>query len=105
MGRIRDIINRIPKPLKNKYILTLVFFAFWIIFIDDYNLIKQHQLQKNVDALEDQKEYYISEINKDSTELYHLQNTKEEQERFAREKFLMKKDNEDVFIIRKKKNE
>ena len=105
MGRIRNIINRIPKPLKNKYILTLVFFAFWIIFIDDYNLIKQHQLQKNVDALEDQKEYYISEINKDSTELYHLQNTKEEQERFAREKFLMKKDNEDVFIIRKKKNE
>ena len=105
MGRIRNIINRIPKPLKNKYILTLVFFSFWIIFIDDYNLIKQHQLQKNVDALEDQKEYYISEINKDSTELYHLQNTKEEQERFAREKFLMKKDNEDVFIIREKKNE
>ena len=105
MGRIRNIINRIPKPLKNKYILTLVFFAFWIIFIDDYNLIKQHQLQKNVDALEDQKEYYISKINKDSTELYHLQNTKEEQERFAREKFLMKKDNEDVFIIREKKNE
>ena len=105
MGRIRNIINRIPKPLKNKYILTLVFFAFWIIFIDDYNLIKQHQLQKNVDALEDQKEYYISEINKDSTELYHLQNTKEEQERFSREKFLMKKDNEDVFIIREKKNE
>ena len=105
MGRIRNIINRIPKPLKNKYILTLVFFAFWIIFIDDYNLIKQHQLQKNVDALEDQKEYYISEKNKDSTELYHLQNTKEEQERFAREKFLMKKDNEDVFIIREKKNE
>ena len=105
MGRIRNIINKIPTPLKNKYILTLVFFAFWIIFIDDYNLIKQHQLQKNVDALEDQKEYYISEINKDSTELYHLQNTKEEQERFAREKFLMKKDNEDVFIIREKKNE
>ena len=105
MGRIRNIINRIPKPLKNKYILTLVFFAFWIIFIDDYNLIKQHQLQKNVDNLEDQKEYYLSEINKDSTKLYHLQNTKEEQERFAREKFLMKKDNEDVFIIREKKNE
>ena len=45
------------------------------------------------------------EINKDSTELYHLQNTKEEQERFAREKFLMKKDNEDVFIVRDKKED
>ena len=102
MNRILNVINKIPKPLKNKYILTLVFFIFWIIFIDDYNLIKQHQLQKNVNELEYQKEYYISEINKDSTKLYHLQNTKKEQERFAREKFLMKKDNEDVFIIRKK---
>jgi activator of HSP90 ATPase len=82
-----------------------VFFAFWIIFIDDYNLIKQHKLQKDVDALKAQKEYYISEITKDSTDLYHLQNINEEQEKFAREKFLMKKDNEDVFIIRKKKNE
>jgi len=105
MERIKNIFDKIPKPLKNKYILTLVFFAFWIIFIDDYNLIKQHKLQKDVDALKTQKEYYNSEITKDSTDLYHLQNTKEEQEKFAREKFLMKKDKEDVFIIRKKKNE
>ncbi|MAW21557.1 MAG: septum formation initiator [Flavobacteriales bacterium] len=102
MDRIRNVINKIPRPLKNKYILTLMFFTFWIIFIDDYNLIKQHQLQKNVNELENQKEYYTSEISKDSTELYHLQNTKQEQEKFAREKFLMKKDNEDVFIIRDK---
>jgi len=105
MERIKNIFDKIPKPLKNKYILTLVFFAFWIIFIDDYNLIKQHKLQKDVDALKTQKEYYNSEITKDSTDLYHLQNTKAEQEKFAREKFLMKKDNEDVFIIRRKKNE
>jgi len=105
MERIKNIFDKIPKPLKNKYILTLVFFAFWIIFIDDYNLIKQHKLQKDVDALKTQKEYYNSEITKDSTDLYHLQNIKAEQERFAREKFLMKKDNEDVFIIRRKKNE
>ena len=47
----------------------------------------------------------ISEIEKDSTELYHLQNTTEAQEKFAREKFLMRKENEDVFIIRSKKDE
>ena len=44
-------------------------------------------------------------MEKDSTELYHLKNTKKQQEKFAREKFLMKKDNEDIFIIRAKKNE
>lgn len=105
MNKVKNFTNNIPKPFKNKYLITLIFFGFWIIFIDDYNLIKQYQLQKNVKDLENQKTYYLSEIEKDSTELYHLQNTKEEQERFAREKFLMKKDNEDVFIIRSKKNE
>lgn len=102
MGIIRNIIEKIPNPIKNKYIITLVFFAFWIIFIDDYNLIKQYQIQKDIDNLEEQKRYYISERYKDSVKLYHLQNTKEEQERFSREELLMRKDEEDVFIIRKK---
>ena len=105
MEKLKNLIHNIPKPFKNKYIITLVFFTFWIVFIDDYNLIKQYQLQKNVKALESQKEYYLSKIKEDSTELYHLQNTKEAQEKFAREKFLMKKENEDVFIIRSKKDE
>ena len=105
MEKVKNFIHNIPKPFKNKYIITLVFFAFWIIFIDDYNLIKQYQLQKDVEDLKNQKAYYLSEIEKDSTELYHLRNTKTAQEKFAREKFLMKKRNEDVFIIRVKKDE
>ena len=105
MEKVKNIINKIPKPLKNKYIITLIFFIFWIVFIDDYNLIKQHQLQEDVNALKNQKEFYISEIKSDSIELYKLQNDPTEQERFAREKFLMKKENEDIFIIREKENE
>tara|TARA_B000000475_G_C15692870_1_gene323024 strand:- start:52 stop:369 length:318 start_codon:yes stop_codon:yes gene_type:complete len=105
MEKVKKFIQNIPKPLKNKYIITLIAFAFWIVFIDDYNLMKQYQLQKNVKELEKQKEYYLIEIKKDSTELYHLTNTNKEQERFAREKFLMKKDNEDVFIIRSENND
>lgn len=103
MNKVKNFINNIPKPFKNKYIITLVFFAFWIVFIDDYNLIKQYQLQKKIEKLENQKSYYIFETEKDSTDFYHLKNTKKEQEKFAREKFLMKKDNEDIFIIRAKK--
>tara|TARA_B100001250_G_scaffold267484_1_gene230733 strand:+ start:904 stop:1218 length:315 start_codon:yes stop_codon:yes gene_type:complete len=102
MNRLKKLINNIPKPFKNKYLLTLILFALWIVFLDDYNLIKQYQLQENIEKLKEQKSYYLSEIKKDSTELKLLENNKEEQERFAREKFLMKKENEDVFIIRKK---
>tara|TARA_B100000902_G_C27319017_1_gene923151 strand:+ start:2666 stop:2983 length:318 start_codon:yes stop_codon:yes gene_type:complete len=105
MNKVRKFINNIPKPFKNKYIITLILFTFWIIFIDDYNLIKQYQLKKEINQLELQKKYYKSEIKKDSTEFYNLQNIKSEQEKFAREKFLMKKDNEDIFIIRIKENE
>jgi len=105
MKRVKKYYERIPKPLRNKYILTILFFILWIIFLDDYNLIKQNQLQKEVEELENQKNYYTTQIKKDSTELYNLKNTAEQQEKFAREKFLMKKDNEEVFILRDKTND
>ena len=103
MNKAKEFTRNIPKPFKNKYIITLVFFTLWVLFIDDYNLIKQYHLHNNIENLENQKAYYTTEIKKDSTELYHLRNTKEKQEEFAREKFLMKKDNEDLFIIREKR--
>ena len=105
MDRIQNIIKKLPKPLRNKYLVLFLLFILWIIFIDDYNLINQSKIKNTVDDLKIQKEFYISEIKSDSTELYKLQNDPAEQERFAREKFLMKKENEDIFIIREKENE
>lgn len=53
--------------------------------------------------LKKQQEFYKDEIKKDSTKIYNLNNDPQEQERFARERFLMKKENEDLFIVREKK--
>lgn len=105
MDKIRNIIALLPKPLRNKYFILLLLFIFWIIFLDDYNLIHQKKIENNVNELKEQKEFYISEIKSDSAELFKLKNDSNEQERFAREKFLMKKDNEDIFIIRKDEDE
>ena len=105
MDRIQDIIKKLPKPLRNKYLILFLLFILWVVFIDDYNLINQSKIKNTVDDLKIQKEFYISEIKSDSIELYKLQNDPPEQERFAREKFLMKKENEDICIIREKKNE
>ena len=105
MDRIQVIIKKLPKPLRNKYLILFLLFILWVVFIDDYNLINQSKIKNTVDDLKIQKEFYISEIKSDSIELYKLQNDPAEQERFAREKFLMKKENEDIFIIREKKNE
>ena len=103
MDRLRNIINLLPKPLRNKYLILLLLFIFWIVFLDDYNLINQNKRNIENDKLKEQKEFLSSEIKKDSTELSNLKNDSSKQEKFAREKFKMKKDNEDLFIIRKKR--
>ena len=70
---------------------------------NDYNM--KNKIKNKVDDLKEQKDFYISEIKRDSTELSKLKNENEELEKFAREKFLMKKDNEDIFIIKDNENE
>ena len=102
MNYIKYLFRFILKPLKNIYVSSTIFFIFWILLIDDYNLVKQRKIQKKIDELTEQKKFYISEIKKDSIELIDLKTKKSKQEKFAREKFLMKKDNEDIYIIRKK---
>ena len=105
MDRLKYLLKRLPKPLKNKYVVTVILFSLWILFVDDYNLINQNKIQNNVNELKKQKEFYIEEIKNDSIKLYKLRNDTHEQEKFARERFLMKKNNEDVFIIRRKEDE
>ena len=105
MRNIKNLMNKLPHFLKNKYVLSLIFFVIWIIFLDDYNMIKQKKIKKRVDELKRQKNFYINETRKDSHNLYKLMNDSIAQEKFAREKFLMKKENEDIFIIRNKEDE
>ena len=103
MFKLKHFINRIPSPLKNKYLITIILFIIWIIALDDYNLINQKRIIDDIKEMQKQKHFYLTEIEKDSIELYQLQNNAEAQEKFAREKFLMKKKNEDIFIIRENK--
>lgn len=98
-------IRKLPRPLRNKYFILFILFLFWIILLDDYNLITQNKIKKKVTDLKNQKAFYINEIKQDSSELSNLRSDSNTQEKFAREKFLMKKDNEDIFIIRKKIND
>ena len=95
-------IRKLPRPLRNKYFILFILFLFWIILLDDYNLITQNNIKKKVTDLKNQKAFYINEIKQDSSELSNLRSDSNTQEKFAREKFLMRKDNEDIFIIRKK---
>ena len=74
-----------------------------MLFIDDYNLINKKATIEKINYLQERKKFLSNEIKKDSIKKVLLENNVNEQERIAREKYLMKKDNEDLFIIRWKK--
>ena len=88
--------------MKGLQILGGINFSCWIVFFNNYNLIRQSKIKKEIKQLEENKNFYSKEIKKDSTEYHELLNSDEKKEKFAREKFLMRKENEDVYIIRKK---
>jgi len=84
---------------KKRYLLTGVIFFVWISVIDSNSWITRLRLQKNLDKLETEKAFYQKKIKEDSVYLHELKTNKANLEKFAREKYLMKKENEDIFII------
>lgn len=93
------MLDRIPRFLKNFYFLTGSLFLIFMLFISDSNLIRQYQLTNKLHKLENEKAYYsvkIKEVEKDRSE---LMTDEDLLEKFAREKYLMKKEKEDIYVI------
>ncbi len=86
------------KFLSNKYIWVLLLFIIWMLFLDNYSYFGHRVLDKQIDELEQNKEYYQQEIKKDQENIKKLKNP-DQTEKYAREKYYMKKDSEDVYII------
>ncbi|MDR3715475.1 MAG: septum formation initiator family protein [Puia sp.] len=97
------LLDRIPSWLKNKYVLTALCFAVWMVFFDDRDLITTHFRQPGeLKKLEQSKKYYEEQISATSKELEQLKSDPAILEKYAREKYLMKRDNEDLFLVRNK---
>ena len=91
--------GKIPSLLRNKYLLATAAFFSWMLFFDDNDIISQVRLRLKLSEYESKKEYYqekISEVKKEKEELLTNQASLE---KFAREQYMMKKDNEDLFVI------
>ena len=86
------------KYIGNRYVLILLFFTIWMLFLDNYSYLDHRFLDKQIDELESNKKYYQEEIIKDSKYIKLLQNPNQV-EKYAREKYFMKKDSEDIYII------
>ncbi|MFP4488293.1 MAG: FtsB family cell division protein [Bacteroidales bacterium] len=96
---IRGNINKIPPVLRNRYFLTVLVFMVWIILFDNNNLVNRYRYMKNLRQLENDREYYMERIEEDSRKLNELKTSDENLEKFAREEYFMKRDNEDIYII------
>ena len=86
------------KFLSNKYVWVLLFFITWMLFLDNYSYFGHRVLDKQINELEDNANYYKEEIKKDQKNIKQLKNP-EQIEKYAREKYYMKKDSEDIYII------
>ena len=86
------------KFISNKYVWVLLSFVVWMLFLDNYSYFGHRVLDKQIEELEDNAAYYQQEIKKDQEKIKKLKNP-EQTEKYAREKYYMKKDSEDVYII------
>ena len=87
---------------RNFYAVTGISFLVWMTFLDSNDLITRFKMGSKLRTLENEKEFYqekIGEVEKDKQE---LTTNRELLEKFAREKYLMKKPSEDIFTIEEK---
>jgi cell division protein FtsB len=89
--------------LKNRFVLVGLVFLVWMVFFDSNDLISQYKYKRKLRQLEENKNFYLEQIElvkKDKEELF---TNLEKLEKFAREKYKMKKDDEDLYIVLKEK--
>jgi cell division protein FtsB len=92
-------MKKIPSILLNKYLLSTVFIIVWMLFFDQKDFFSDMDRKEELKKLQEKKAYYMSEIAKAKQELADLQGNAAAIEKFGRERYMLKKDGEDVFII------
>ena len=98
MAKTKINNNRYLKPFKNVFVLILIIFAVWMLFFDSNSWFIPNELNQDIKKLEEEKEYYQGEIEKDKKEIEKL-STEEGIEKYGREHYKMKKEDEEIYII------
>ena len=94
------ILSSIPHWLRNKYFLTGSVFLVWVLLFDDRNMMSNISHNQELKQLEQSRDYYQKQIEATQKELDLLKNDPAVLEKYAREKYMMKRDNEDLFIVK-----
>lgn len=95
----------IIKAFQNKYVITLAAFIVLMLFIDHNDIFMQLDRRRQLNDLLASKVYYEKQIEQTKKNLSELQNNPAALEKFAREKYLLKRDNEDIFVVPASENQ
>jgi cell division protein DivIC len=98
MKNIKLILKLLLKKLKSPFVVLGFLFVLWMLFFDSNSYLNHRRLSKTTDQLEKDQIHYREEIRKDSIALEEL-SSPEGLEKYAREKYHMKKENEEIFLI------
>ncbi|AOW17159.1 septum formation initiator [Polaribacter vadi] len=90
--------NSVFKILTNIFVMILVPFIIWMLFFDENSYLIHRKFNTEIEDLESTISFYEDKISNDKETIKKLQDSLE-LERFAREQYLMKKENEDIYII------
>src|SRR5690349_107308 len=97
--RFSDVLARVPRLLRNFYLLTGLAFLVWMLLFDSNDLLKQYEMLDKYRELQEQKQYYTGKIEEVKQDRAELLSSPEMLEKFAREKYVMKRPGEDVFLL------
>ena len=92
-------MKKIIPYITNKYLLALLFLIIWVLFFDGMDYFTQRERLEALNKLNQKKAYYLKEIETAKQELSDIQNSNEALEKFAREKYLMHRPDEDIFLF------
>lgn len=96
---LKNLRPNIPKWIANRYVLITVWVVVWLLFMDKYDLRTRAKMGERIGKLETDKAFYQKEISRLRMERNLLRSDRAEVERIAREAYLMKRDNEDIFVV------
>ena len=98
------LLTHLPPWLKNKFFISTVAFIAWICFFDERDVFTMNKYRHELDGLQKSKRYYTEQIAKEKTELENLRYNPAALEKYAREKYYMKRDGEDLFLVPEKQS-
>ncbi|MCB0793807.1 MAG: septum formation initiator family protein [Flavobacteriales bacterium] len=96
---MRRVLQRIPSRLRNRYGLAAFLLFAWIVVFDEYDLWATLKLRRQLAKMRTEKVWYQEQIEQTREQLHELTSNKDLLEKFARERYLMKRDNEEIFVL------